>query len=181
MVLILIYLLPVACSTAQPAITPTPPTATFTSIPPTATNTPVPPTATATDTPAPRPPLCEGVEGTCVEVRFEEDGCTNVGPEIATAGQITLIFSNYNSIGAGVDLEILDEGKTWDDMRGWIGREPATGAVQAEWSKDVLLVRMSPGGTTTRQLELTAGTYVAICWRGSPHLVWLGGQLIVED
>jgi len=178
--LILIYLLPVACSTPQPTITLIPPTATFTSVPPTATNTPVPPTATTTNTSTPLPSLCEGVEGNCIEIRFEKDSCTHVGPEIVPARQITLIFSNHTSINAGIDLEILDEGKTWGAMSSYMAPLPFTGS-QPEWSKDVIMLSLPPGENTTRHKELTAGTYISVCWQSNPHLVWLGGQLIVED
>ncbi|NIR67941.1 MAG: hypothetical protein GWN61_25120, partial [candidate division Zixibacteria bacterium] len=88
-------------------------TATFTPVPPSETLTPVPPTATVTYTPTPLPVLCEGVEGNCIEIRYERDSCIHIGPENIPAGQVTLIFSNYASGNAGIDLEKLDEGKTW--------------------------------------------------------------------
>jgi hypothetical protein len=204
-VLTLVSLLPVACSTPQPTITPIPLTATFTSVPPTATNTPVPPTVTntpvpptptskpptATNTPVPPtatttytstplPALCEGVEGNCLEIRFEKGSCTHVGPETVPAGQITLVFSNYTSSNAGIDLEILDEGKTWGAMKTYMSPLPFTGS-QPDWSKDVITRSVHPGESTTSQIELSAGTYISVCGRSNPHQVWLGVQLIVED
>ena len=178
-VLSLICLLPIACSAPQPTRTPDPPTAT--SVSPTATETPVPPTATATSTPTPLPFLCEGVEGTCVEFRFEKSRCRRVGPEFIPAGEMSLIFSNYNdaSFEGGIDLEMLDEGKTWGDMRGRF--RDGGSASQPEWSVDVANARLLPGGKSTSVIELTAGTYIAVCWTVETHRIWLAEQLVVEE
>ena len=188
-VLIWVSLLLVACSTSQPTTTPIPltakftskpPTATFTSVPPTATNTPVPSTATITNTPTPRPSLCEGVEGDCLEIRYEKDNCTHVGPEIVPAGQITLVFSNYANSAVGIDLEKLDEGKTWQAMSNYMRPLPFMGS-QPDWSSDVIMVSVPPGDSTKRQEELTLGIYISVCGQSGRPGVWLGGQLIVED
>ena len=178
-VLSLICLLPIACSAPQPTRTPDPPTAT--SVSPTATETPVPPTATATSTPTPLPFLCEGVEGTCVEFRFEPGKCRRVGPEVIPAGEVTLIFSNYKGEESGFDLEILDEGKTWNDMRRRFS-DGASGS-QPEWSVDVpgIGVFLLPGSNHTSVHELPAGTYISICYLYASHKIWLAEQLVVEN
>lgn len=170
---------PTATSMLAPTITPMPPTVTFTSVPPTTTSTPSSPTDTATSTFTPPPPLCEGVEGACLEIRFDEESCTHIGPEIVPAGEITLIYSNYGTRNIGIDLEILDEGKTWDNMSTYIGPSPSN-RNQPSWSHDVATGGAIPGGNTTKHLELSVGRYISVCWRMNPHLVWLGGELIVE-
>lgn len=163
-VLLLIFMLPIACSTPEP------------------TSTQIPPTATPTNTATPLPELCEGVEGTCVEFRFEPGKCTRVGPEFIPAGEMILIFSNYNNtiFEGGIDLEILDEGKTWKDMRGKIGPDGSSSS-QPEWSVDVANARLLPGGKSTSDRELTAGTYIAVCWTVDTHRIWLAEQLVVEE
>ena len=181
-VLILVSLLLVACSKNQPTVTLISPTATYTPIPSTATYTPIPSTATITNTPTPWPSLCEGVEENCIEIIYEGKDCTHVGPEIVPAGQITLVFSNHTSGSiANIDLEKLDEGKTWDDAYNYMSPLPFTGS-QPDWSIDVIKSpALDPGKSTTRQKELTAGTYITVCWGSGSYGLWLGGQLIVED
>lgn len=93
---------------------------------------------------------------------------------------MTLIFSNYTSDEGGVDLEILDEGKTWMDLRRHGGGDGVS-ASQPEWSVDVKSYIMLPGGNYTIDQELTAGTYVSVCWTMVPHKIWLAEQLVVED
>ena len=166
----LIHLTLVACSTPQPTSTQIPPTAT--SVPPTATVTP------------PRALLCEGVEGECVEFRFETESCRRVGPEIVSAGNITLIFSNYTEYVSGVDLEVLDEGKTWNDMLKQMGGLGDYNGSQPRWSVDVTGVSgLSQDEFRIKPKELTAGTYIAVCWTsGSQHDIFLAdGGLVVED
>jgi len=161
-----------ATATSTPTISPT-----FTPTP-----TQVPPTATATSTSTPVPLLCEGVEGNCVEFRFQPDKCRRVGPEIVPAGKITLIFSNYTSYDAGIDLEILDEGKTFKDMLRYMGGLHVYAGSPPEWSVDVAGGDMRPGQYEESQEELTAGIYIAVCGTISPHRVWLAnGVLVVED
>jgi hypothetical protein len=74
----------------------------------------------------------------------------------------------------------LDEGKTWGAMKAYMSPLPYSGS-QPKWSKDVITRSLTPGKVTTRQTELSVGTYTSVCWRSNPHQVWLGGQLIVED
>ena len=125
--------------------------------------------------------LCEGVEGTCVEFRFEPGKCRRVGPEFIPAGEITLIFSNYTSGEKGFDLEILDEGKTWSDMRRQIGPDGSLSS-QPKWSVDVANAMVLPGGNyTSGRDRLTAGTYIAVCWTVETHRIWLAEQLVVEE
>ena len=125
--------------------------------------------------------LCEGVEGTCVEFRFEKGKCRRVGPEFIPAGEMSLIFSNYNdaSFESGIDLEMLDEGKTWGDMR--VRFRDGASTSQPEWSVDVANTRLLQGGKSTSVIELTAGTYIAICWTVETHKIYLAEQLVVED
>jgi hypothetical protein len=119
------------------------------------------------------------VEGPCLEIRFDGGNCSHVDPEILPAGDITLIFSNYHNRDIGFDLEILDEGMTWDNMSAYMGPSPSN-AFQPSWSQDVAAAGASPGGSTSRNTTLAAGTYISVCWHNNPHLTWLGGELIVE-
>ena len=185
--LVLIFFILYGCASQTPAqaITPTDITPTQTPLTPTDTPTQLPPTATSvplTNTPTPWPSLCEGVEENCIEIMYEGKDCTHVGPEIVPAGQITLIFSNHTSGSiANIDLEKLDEGKTWGSMYNYMSPLPFTGS-QPDWSRDVITATgLDPGKSTTRQKELTAGTYISVCWQRGSNQTWLGGQLIVED
>ena len=92
---------------------------------------------------------------------------------------MTLILSNYRGVESGIDLEILDEGKTWMDMRRRV--TDGSRASQPEWSVDVTSYMMLPGGNYITDQELTAGTYIAVCWTNIPHRMYLGGQLVVEE
>ena len=184
--LLVALLLVTACATTQSAPTSTIlPTDAPSSTPiPTSTITPIPPTATATSTPTTPPPmLCEGVEGTCVEFRFEPGKCSRVGPEFIPAGEITLIFSNYvyGVYESGIEFEILDEGKTWNDMRRYIGRDGSY-ASPPKWSVDVSNAVLFPGRNyTSARDRLTAGTYIAVCATLDNHRLWLAEQLVVEE
>jgi hypothetical protein len=124
--------------------------------------------------------LCEGVEGTCLELRFEQGRCRRIGPETIPAGEVTLVFSNYTDSESGIDLEILDEGMTWRDMRGLF--LDGQNASQPEWSVDVANSGlMWPGQYSESQKELTAGIHVVLCWTNPQHRIWLAEQLVVEE
>ena len=170
----------VGCASApEPTLTPTylptdtiRPTAT-----PTSTFTPTP---IRTNTPTPLPSLCEGVDGNCIELRNDKNGCTHIGLEKLPAGQIAIVISNYASSAVLIDLEKLDEGKTWQNMSNYMRPLPFMGS-QPDWSRDVMKVSVPPGNNTTRHEELNKGIYVSICGQSGRPGVWLGGQLIVED
>lgn len=158
----LIIMLLAACGTPQP------------------TSTQIPPTAIPTSSPTPPPELCDGVEGTCVEFRFVSGSCRRVGPEFVSAGETTIIYSNYTSGESGLDLEILDDGRTWMDMRRHI--TDGTAASQPDWSVDVgVHALLLPGGNRSIVHELTAGIYIVVCYTGVPHRIWLAEQLVVEE
>jgi hypothetical protein len=141
------------------------------------TDTPVP----STDTPTPWQSLCEGIEGNCLVVMFEDENCKHVGPEFVPAGQFTVIFSNHTDRTSSMDFEKLDEGKTWDDMNHYMSPLPFHGD-QPDWSTDWINIGgLSPGKNMSWQQELNSGTYISICWQVGTHDKWLGGGLVVED
>jgi hypothetical protein len=79
-----------------------------------------------------------------------------------------------------IELERLDEGKTWSSLLRYLGPLPAMKS-QPDWSTDVLIIALAPGESYKRQEELTAGTYISICGQSAPYQVWPGGALTVED
>lgn len=165
----LIQLPLIACSNQQPANTPVPPSPTT-----------IPPTATARP---PRPFLCEDIEGSCLEFRFEMYSCHRIGPETLPAGEITLIYSNYTDQRGAVDLEKLDEDKTYQDMLTYMRGLGAFSGMQPEWSVDVTGGSMDPGEFIINPKELGAGTYIAVCWQTKPpHDIFLAdGGLVIKD
>jgi hypothetical protein len=165
--------------------TPVPPTAT--AVPPTATA--VPPTATATETPTPELSGCERVLGRCIEIVYEDESCTQVGPETLQAGMMTLVRTNWDYDNYIPSLMLLEDGKTWSDVEEYFGPLPSSKPIMT-WAHT--MGRLAPGigpyNSVRERLELTAGTYFSICnGPGSPGVVrptalhWLGGTLTVED
>jgi hypothetical protein len=183
-------LVPPSSTPSPPTTTPVPPTAT--AVPPTVTA--VPPTATAvppTATEATTSELsgCEGVLGRCIEIVYEDDSCTQVGPETLQAGMMTLVLTNRDDNDeSAIYLRLLEDGKTWSDVEEWFGPLPSTKPMPV-WVRTLGgQGGLDPHESVKRRVELTAGTYFSIC---SAHGIagsirptadnWLGGKLTVED
>jgi hypothetical protein len=139
-------------------------------------------------TPTPLPLLCEEVDGNCVEVRFESLGkCRRIGPEIFPTGKITIIFSNYTDFNSGLELEMLDEDKTWKDVYDFMGGGGIYSGPQPEWTFDIIgTAGLEPGWFSIKDIELTAGSYISLCRTSAAssigyRLYLADSELIIED
>jgi hypothetical protein len=164
--------------------TPVPPTAT--AVPPTATA--VPPTATATETPTPELSGCERVLGRCIEIVYEDESCTQVGPETLQAGMMTLVLTNRDKDQRTIYFHTLEDGKTWSDVEEYYGPFPSSQVMPA-WVRVTSFRAVPPHDSVRDRLELTAGTYFSLCKPPQPAIGrmrlgpvrLLGGTLTVED
>jgi hypothetical protein len=141
------------------------------------------PTTTASPpTPTPLPEPCQEVPGACIELTFDGESCTYVGPLEMKAGMATVIFHNESDGEASPNLIRLREGKTIQDLIEYNGEEPsykhapywATG-IPGVWKY------VDKGGEHVWSGELEPGIHAIVCARIKPLGVWLGGGWTVEE
>ncbi len=148
---------------------------TATPMPP--TSTPIPPTATSV------PTLCDDVDGTCLYLYFEGDGCTYVGPAELKPGPVTLIFLNENEESAVVNMIRLDEDRTMQDYLDHAGEEPSPFHApywvthMGVWGAGDVGI----GESHTWEGVLEPGIHFMVCGGRKPLALWTGGVLTVED
>lgn len=63
---------------------------------------------------------------------FDGKTCEFDGPKVILEGEITLILDNLTEFPAFVDLAMLDDDKTWQDMLNYIG-EPGSYKQRPDW------------------------------------------------
>lgn len=163
-----------------------PPTATPTSLPPTDTPTPVPPTATVANTPTPAPSPCESVEGLCIELSSQRKKLTATEYGTVAAGHVTFVLNSQETVQCIFEVRSIGEGKTWDDVRGHFHLGPPwpvpSQTDHPDWASRVNMVNVEPGGSSVKQVELTAGSYYWLWMRwGPPYEILGAGLLTVEQ
>jgi hypothetical protein len=150
---------------------------TATPMPP--TSTPIPLTATSVPTP------CDEVDGTCLYLYFDGEGCAYEGPTDLKPGPVTLLFLNESEETAAVNMMRLDENKTIQDYIDRAGEEPSWKHAPA-WVTHMDGVWRDGGFSigqsyTSWEGVLESGIHVMVCGGMKPLALWIGGVLTVED
>ena len=168
LVLILVILTLTSCSTPKQQ-----PTAT-------SADTPVPTTVRPTHTP--QPASCAEVEGTCMELSFDGESCTYIGPSDLKPGSVTILFINDSEANASMNLVRHKEGKTIEDMLETFVDGYAE-SHHPSWTEEIRGVfRNIPSGRRhIWEGDLKSGIHTLVCARLSPLGVWFGTGLTVED
>ena len=103
-------------------------------------------------------------------------------------GAIPVLISNKSGELLELSRNIIKDevlgilGKTWKDMLQHMGGLGNYSGSQPDWSVDVTGAMMPPDRFYKKQKELSAGTYISVCWTNVPHKIYLAdGGLIVED
>ena len=123
----------------------------------------------------------EGAEDGPLRLTFNGESCTYEGPTELTAGPAALIYLNESEAAAAVNLVILDEGKTVQDIIDNLGPEPATGH-HPSWSHELgTWRRVAAGESQHWEGDLEPGIHAMVCASLSPYGVWFGTGLTVED
>ncbi len=167
------------CAAVTPENPPTEPTTTF--LPPSSTT--IPPTVTpAPPTNTPEPISCKEVEGICLELSFDGESCTYVGPTDLKSGPVTLLFLNKSEDGAMANLVRHTGDKTYQDMIDYIGEEPSKISAPV-WADGVpgVLGEVKAGESRIWEGVLEQGIHTLLCINLTPFGVWLGVGLTVED
>jgi hypothetical protein len=124
------------------------------------------------------------VEGNCLELSFDGEKCTYMGPSTLKSGHVTLLFLNDSEIIATVGLVRHTGDETIQDMIDYIGEEPSTG-ISPSWVK--LIPTWSPvhaGERYTWEGILEPGIHTMVCGISGgyvQHTIWFGGGFKVED
>lgn len=119
-----------------------------------------------------------------LRLTFNGEDCIYEGPTELTPGPVELIFTNEDEEYAiFVDLEVLDEGKTLQDMIDSIGPEPAQPSMSVGWAHSVFgRSRVNSGETRSWARDLESGLYTMVCTRVSaPTLHWYAGGITIQD
>ena len=146
---------------ARPAAELPVPEPTNTLMPP--TRSPVPPTA------APKPASCEEIDGICLQLTFDGEGCSYLGPTDIKTGSVTLIFLNESDVRAATNMIRLLEDKTLEDVIEYNGEEPSTKHAP-RWSVDVRGVYwgINPAESHIWEGVLEPGIHAMVCARLQP-------------
>jgi hypothetical protein len=70
------------------------------------------------------------------EVTFDGESCSYDGPEVIHEGVVTIAINNSTENPAHLEINTLDEGKTWQDVLDYYG-EPGSTEGRAPWMGDV--------------------------------------------
>ncbi|MGB9374250.1 MAG: hypothetical protein WCA82_08840 [Jiangellales bacterium] len=122
----------------------------------------------------------EAADDGVLELTFDGAACTYDGPTQVAAGPVELHFVNDSDGPAAVNLLILDEGMTVQDVIDYIGPEPTT-RHHPSWTHELGTWRQVASGDTQEwEGELEVGTHVMVCARLQPLGVWFGTGLTVD-
>ncbi len=121
------------------------------------------------------------VSGGELQLTFDGESCTYEGPTYLKAGPVTLLFLNESDDHAAVNLLILTEDKTIQDMIDDIGEEPFK-PYGALWAREVGTYRdIRSGESQTWEGVLEPGIHAMVCVRLMPLRLWFGTGLEVVD
>lgn len=150
-----------------------------------ASPTPIPPTATAEPTPIPVKPTVTTASPPIFDITFDGNECNIVGPETIPQGKVTLIMHNLGDEELRVDIiEIIDEGKTWDDFVEFFGPPGSEKSGGSFWMQRAGEGVAFAGQTSEYSPFLMKGEYGLDCvlWSmGHPGRHWIGAPLTVEN
>ena len=155
-----------------------------TRLPPTVT--PIPPTATQlSPTDTPEPTSCEEVEGNCLALTFDGEGCTYEGPTVIKGGQlvrVTVLFFNESEEEAWMNVWRLEGDRTLQDVLDWC-EEPCTKNWGVPfWVRGLTSGRtVPPGQRQTWAGLLRPGNHTVNCGREEPVEAWFVAGLTVEE
>ena len=136
---------------------------------------PIPPTAT------PEISSCEGVDGTCLELTFDGDSCTYVGPTEFNSGPVTWLFINASDVHATVNLMRHLEGKTIQDMLARFS-DGVSKLHHPDWTEEVNYWKaINPGMNLIWRGELQPGIHTMVCITLCPWLVYFGTGFTVGE
>lgn len=133
----------------------------------------------------------EGEDEGPLRLTFDGESCTYEGPKEVSAGSVTLDFVNESEEHFNVNLVILDEGKTVQDVIDDLGPEPST-RHHPSWTHEMGTwdPAVMPGETVSWEGDLEAGIYAMVCAAALPSTdpkvfrgplgVWFGTGLTVE-
>jgi hypothetical protein len=117
--------------------------------------------------------------GDVPQLTFTGSDCVYDGPDEVTAGVVTVELVNDSDGLANVNVGLLDEGKTVQDVIDDFGPEPATGNPPT-WIADMGGQSPASAGETIRwESSLAAGQYVTWCARSGN--AWFGAGFTVVD
>jgi len=144
-----------------------------------ATATPETPATPVLPTRTPAPASCEELEGTCLNLTFDGEGCIYEGPTEVASGPVSLLFHNMSDEFAAVNLLMLLDGKTIEDVIEYSGEEPTT-KHHPPWSRELGTYKATAAGRNRHwKGELEPGEYFMVC-AGFSSGVWLGTGLTVK-
>lgn len=128
---------------------------------------------------------CGGDGGTTddgsLHLAFDGDNCTYDGPTDLVPGPVELVFHNDSDDWAAVNMVVLDEGYTIQDVIDDLGPEPSTGH-HPPWTHE--LGTWQPIQDGERHVwtgDLEEGLYAMVCARTAPLGVWFGTGLTVAE
>lgn len=117
-----------------------------------------------------------------LKVTFTGDDCKYDGPKKFRTGSVTFTFFNENDSESMVNLMLLTEDKTIQDMKEHIGPEPAYHHAPYWVDNRYPTYRpIPPGESYLFEFDLIAGTYAIACVQGLPFEAYFGGGFIVRD
>jgi hypothetical protein len=122
----------------------------------------------------------KAIEDGVLNLTFDGENCTYEGPTLLKAGPVTLHFNNNSEEIAGVDFTRHKGDETIQDVIDYIGEEPTTKS-RPSWAIDVTYGNVPAGETLLWEGDLEPGIHNMVCIRASPHGVWFGTGLTVEE
>ena len=115
---------------------------------------------------------------------FDGQTCTYEGPEVISAGDMTITLNNKSEYEADIWIVKLDEGRTWQEMLDFIG-VPGSNVHPPDWSDATIIKGDVPGNPDAKKFQLNKGLYVINCCTCNeilgPKGVWPGVPLEVTE
>lgn len=120
------------------------------------------------------------LEPVLLPLTFDGESCTYEGPPEIPPGTAELVFVNESEGRAAVNMVIVDDGYTIQDVIDDLGPEPSTGH-HPPWTRELPGVwrPIAAGESHNWEGDLDPGLYAAVCAQTSPLGVWFGFGLTV--
>jgi len=118
-----------------------------------------------------------------VVLTFDGKTCHYDGPKVIAEGDLTVVLNNQTDLEASLWVVKLDEGRTWQDLLGYIG-VPGSSVHPPEWSSGSIIKTTSPDNPDATIFTLRKGLYAFCCCTCNelfgPRGVWPGASLEVR-
>ncbi len=123
-----------------------------------------------------------GPESRSIELTFEGDECSYVGPTRLTPGPVHITFENLSAGRVWVVLVRLDSGRSVEEFEDWTDTAPGAGLpgfVTTRWTTGDRN-GIDASRSVAEETELVAGTYAMACGSVAPDLGYFASGLEVE-